>query len=96
MMEQWIPDSAVKVFPNPINKVHVLNVQFSLPAPGKYALSIFAVDGRLLHAQPVLITDAKQMFQLPTSWAYAAGIYWPHIRNTLGKEKVHEIKLVLK
>jgi hypothetical protein len=95
-MEQWIPDSAVKVFPNPINKGQMLNVQFSLPAPGKYALSIFAVDGRLLHVQPILITDAKQMFRLPTSWAYAAGIYWLHIRNTLGKEKVYEIKLVLK
>lgn len=93
---QWIPNPAVKIFPNPVSKGQYINVQFSLPKTGRYALKIFAADGKLVHAQALQITSSKQSFQLPTSFGYASGIYWLHVECVSEKRKVHEVKFVVR
>jgi hypothetical protein len=95
-LKQWMPDQAVKVFPNPVTRGQPLNLQFSLSKPGNYKLSIFSSDGRLVHMQALQITSAKQPFQLPTSPVYSSGVYWLQVQSIGEKQKVHEIKFVVK
>lgn len=95
-LKQWIPDSTVRAFPNPINKGELLNVQLSLKTPGRYAIKVFASDGKQVHVQHIQITSSKQTIQLPLSHAYAAGTYWLYIQDASGRQKGHEVKFIIR
>lgn len=92
--KQWIPDSTVRVFPNPITSGELLNVQLALKTPGEYAIKVFAADGKQVHAEPIQITSAKQMIQL--SHSYSAGTYWLQVQDNSGKQKGHEVKFIVR
>jgi hypothetical protein len=95
-INQFIPDPAVKIFPNPVIKGQSLNIQLSLPESGKYSLKLFASDGRLIHIQSLQINSDKQQLQLPISSTYSSGIYWLQISNPSEKQKSHEIKVMIR
>lgn len=95
-LKQWIPDSNVRVFPNPVSKGQPLNVQLSFEQPGKYLMKIFTADGKLVHAQSLQISPVKQLFQFPTSADYAPGTYWLYVQDAMGKQKGHEVKFIIR
>lgn len=94
-IHQWLPNPNVRVFPNPVFKGQSLNVQLSLPTQGKYALKVFAADGRLVHTQALQITSFKQTIQFPVPAGFASGTYWLYVQDGFGK-KGHEVKFIIR
>jgi hypothetical protein len=69
---------AIRSWPNPVQAGGVVNVELDLPPAlqGKpMQLSVVAIDGRVVHAQP-LFGNGQHALALP---ALATGAYFVHI-----------------
>lgn len=95
-VKQWLPDPALRIFPNPVRMGQILQMQLFLSTPGLHALKVFTEDGKLIHAQQLTITSNKQLFQFPISSLYPSGIYWIEIQENSGKRKSHEAKFIVR
>jgi hypothetical protein len=85
---------SVKVFPNPVIGGNTINLELSLKETGDYKLEIIDMSGRVVLVQPLLVTENKQISQVPTNTTWSKGIYWLRITGQHTKN-VYQSKLLL-
>jgi hypothetical protein len=79
-----------KVYPNPVQKGALLNVQFDNTGRKEKIVRVISLDGRTLLRQSFNTSKGKNVFQLPTDARWAAGIYFVQLLYENGQVAASE------
>ena len=74
-----------KIFPNPVRKGGVVNIEIENSKEERLAVKMLALDGRLLLDKSVQVLKGSGRFQLATDTRWAAGVYIIQLAYANGK-----------
>ena len=76
---------AHRIFPNPVRKGGVVNIEIENSKEERLAVKMLALDGRVLLDKSVQGLKGSGRFQLATDTRWAAGVYIIHLAYANGK-----------
>lgn len=80
-----IKKQGFKIFPNPVRKGGVVNIEIENSKEERLAVKMLALDGRVLLDKSVQGLKGSGRFQLATDTRWAAGVYIIHLAYANGK-----------
>jgi hypothetical protein len=85
----------IRIFPNPVQKGGIVNIQFGVKMPGNYDVQIVNGAGQVVRQETVSIQMKNQVRQLFIHENYARGVYFIRIKDFTTKE-FYQNKFIVK
>lgn len=82
---KYSSDPLIKLFPNPVQKGGIINIEIQNSKEDRVIVKIWALDGRLMLNKSVQGLKGASYFQLATDTRWAAGVYIIQLAYANGK-----------
>ena len=76
---------ALKVYPNPVSRGTVLNIDLKIKQTGNYRVQVFDAAGKVVLQRQLTGVSKQQNMQMPTDIKWSAGIYYINVFDTNNK-----------
>lgn len=76
---------ALKVYPNPVSRGSVLNIDLKIKQTGNYRVQVSDAAGKVVLQRQLIGVSKQQTMQMPTDIKWSAGIYYINVFDTNNK-----------